>query len=309
MIRSWLIWGVLVSSLWSLEHLRLAPERYDDSKMEILDSVVLSLSRIDGIDFRDISALAYDSDRDLLYMLGDKGALFAMRPKIKKGRIEALEPVWGKYLRSKEGRRLLKPYRDSEGMAILRDKERKALLISFEHTPRIALLGTDAKVKKRFDLPSPLRPKYAYQGRNRMLEGVTVDPVYGIVTAPELPLRSQKRGYHGIYGPKGMICMIPSSEGYSITELESIGKREMVILERRLDMTHFGFDIRLRKVFLKPQKGVCPTLKLLEMKKSGGWRTDNFEGLCRYRGDLFLMISDDNANPFQRTILTLFRLR
>ena len=310
MIRTILLLVTAMQLLWSMEHLQLAPEKHSlSAKIEILDSVVLMLPEIDGVPFRDISALAYDSNHDLLYMLGDKGSLFTSRLRIEDERIVSFVPVSGKYLQTGQRRLLLKPYRDSEGMAIVQKGEKKRLLISFEHRPRIVEYGTDGIALRELKLPKILRKKHYYQGRNRMLEGLTVDSLYGIITAPELPLRKQRRGYHALYSSKGEICKIPSSEGYSITELESIGKAELLMLERKLDFGSLGFDIRLLRISLKPVKGLCKAETVVEMKKSDGWQTDNFEGLCHYRDDLFLMISDDNGNPFQRTILTLFRLR
>ena len=42
----------------------------------------------------------------------------------------------------------------------------------------------------------------------------------------------------------------------------------------------------------------CPPID-----SSVGWRIDNFEGLARHRGLRFFLVSDDNENALQTTIL------
>ncbi len=295
-----------------LPHISLAPKGVSSRQhpsIELLDSVVLEYDAIDGVPFRDISALAYDREHDRLYLLGDKGSLFTARLKIARGRIVSFEPLSGRRLHTRALRRLLKPYRDSEGMTLLKRGAQTQLLISFEHFPRIERYSLKGREIGPIPLPKVLRVRRNYHGNNRMLESVAIDPIRGAISTPERPLRIQKHGYHGLYDERGEICKIPDLEGYSITELTSVAPSRLLALERKVDWRHLGFDIRLVAVDLIPRRGLCATRTLLEMRAKEGWHTDNFEGLCHWRDDLFLMISDNNANPFQRTILTLFRLR
>jgi len=39
-----------------------------------------------------------------------------------------------------------------------------------------------------------------------------------------------------------------------------------------------------------------------------GWLLDNFEGLTQHQGRYFFMVSDNNDNRLQRTLLTYFEI-
>ncbi len=74
-------------------------------------------------------------------------------------------------------------------------------------------------------------------------------------------------------------------------------------------MQSFSFDITLKKVYLRDKKdGVCKSKNLAVFKSSDGWDLDNFEGVTHYMDNIYLMISDDNGNMFQKTILTMFEV-
>jgi len=50
------------------------------------------------------------------------------------------------------------------------------------------------------------------------------------------------------------------------------------------------------------------TKTLFSWDTTEGWKIDNFEGLARLDQERYLMVSDDNANPLQRTLLVLLKL-
>ena len=62
-----------------LTPLDMVPADYNATrypKVKILDSKIVSFSRIDGEKFFGISALAYDKETGILYMLSDRSRLF-----------------------------------------------------------------------------------------------------------------------------------------------------------------------------------------------------------------------------------------
>ena len=55
-------------------------------------------------------------------------------------------------------------------------------------------------------------------------------------------------------------------------------------------------------------KRECEIQTVVSLSGSDGWALDNFEGLTHYDKDQYLMISDNNNNPLQNTVLVLFEL-
>ena len=56
------------------------------------------------------------------------------------------------------------------------------------------------------------------------------------------------------------------------------------------------------------KKQVCESKILARFDSSDGWLLDNFEGLTHLKDNQYLMVSDNNQNPFQRTIMVLFEI-
>ncbi len=276
--------------------------------IEILDSKVLSSVRVDGLKFCEISDIAYDRQEDILYALSDKGRIFRSRVSVKDGKIAAFKLLSAKALKGRDGRKFFGKKRDSEGLAL----KGKHLYISFERKPRIIKYDKTMHFKKRLKLPKPLRKIKHYQGKNRALEALCYSKKYGFITAGEYPLREQigGYGYHDIYNMDGILCRIKRDRGVGITELESMEDGNLLMLQRRFEMRTFSFETTLSKVYLDAVKeGECPVKILAWMSSKEGWNIDNYEGLTHYHDKLYFMISDNNNNPLEKTILTLFKIK
>ncbi len=321
----------LVLAVWAqISPLSMVPANFPASRfphVQIVQSLVLSFDKIDGEKFFGISALAYDPQTRILYMLSDRSRLFAFDLILEKGKIKVLKPRYARRLRDRYGRRFFLRKSDSEGMSLVTVEGKKRLLISFEHHPRVMLFDLHGKevslpkTKSLADLrrelsltqlPPVLRDVHNYRSGNKMLESVTYDPKRGMITTPEFPLRTTPDGLHGIYNRKGRICYIRRGEKeMAITELERLSDGNLLALERGV---HLGkplrVDLGLLRIDLKHvEKGICRTEALLSVSTDDGWALDNFEGLTALGDGRYLMVSDDNDNFFQQTILVLFRLR
>jgi len=70
------------------------------------------------------------------------------------------------------------------------------------------------------------------------------------------------------------------------------------------------FVVTLKKVYLKgcSRNGMCRTEVLAKMNSHRGWQVDNFEGLARVGKHRYVMVSDDNDNFYQRTLLIYFEV-
>ena len=301
-----------------LTPLDMVPADYNATrypKVKILDSKIVSFSRIDGEKFFGISALAYDKETGILYMLSDRSRLFGFRLEVKKGKITTLKPLFGTRLKDRYGHKYFIKKSDSEGMTLVKVNGQKMLLISFERFPRVvaydlhgrALASTQMRLTH---LPKVLQKPHHYKKKNDMLESVTYTRKYGMITTPEKPLRKRKHGLHGIYNRKGKICDLHEKGGYYITELETLPDGNLLALERDFHLKPaLNIYLRLTKIDLSHKHhGVCKTETVLEATSKEGWALDNFEGVTHLGGDLYLMVSDDNDNFFQKTLLVLFQL-
>jgi hypothetical protein len=261
-------------------------------KINILDSKELKFK---DSDVKEISAIV--SKKDKLYAIGDKGFLYHFNIKIKNKKIDKLTLKKVIRLKNKKLKKLKKINRDSEGLAFMGDD----LLISFEKKPRVELFSKDGiKIKSR-KISKELRDIRNYQSENKALEALAYSKKYGIITAPELPLKGKDENYHILYG-KDRLWKIKFSG--SITSLEFIDKNEIMILQRKFNKFIFQRVITISKLNLKT--GTYQVLAVFDTRK--GWKIDNFEGIAKIGKNKFLMISDDNGSFFQKTLLVLFEI-
>jgi len=68
--------------------------------------------------------------------------------------------------------------------------------------------------------------------------------------------------------------------------------------------------VSLRQVMLNQcdKFSHCKTRDLAVFNSGEGWNIDNFEGLTHLGGNRYLMVSDDNKNPLQQTLLVMFEI-
>ena len=186
----------------------------------------------------------------------------------------------------------------------------EGLAISFERRPRVSLFDKSMRTKKEVQIPKKLEDIKSYQGKNDALEALTFSKNLGFITAAEYPLRGMKKGYHDIYTQKGKLCAIKRDRFNAIVAMEMMDDGDILLLQRKFLWKSLTMENTLSKVHTKQIKeGVCKVDILAWMSNKDGWDIDNFEGLTSYHDNLYLMVSDDNGNFFQKTILTLFEIK
>ncbi len=275
-------------------------QQRSDAMLKILDVKQLQIDEVDGIEFTEISALAYDKHEGL-FALSDRGRLFRFELEIRDRKIQKLRPLGGYYLKNKEGKKLKKKKRDSEGMVFTQG----GLLISFELKPKASLFDLEGLKLSNYQLPPQLKDINNYRSKNKALEAVAYHREFGLITAPESPLKHRDESYHTLYSLSKEWSFPAKGQ---ITALEVLEDNHILVLERKFSLLS-GHRISLRKVDIgNCRTKVCPVEPLLLLDSQQGWNIDNFEGLTHVRENLFLMISDDNTNPFQRCLLVLFEL-
>jgi hypothetical protein len=279
--------------------------------IKILDQKQLSFLDINGIKFSEISDLAYHQKSKKLYLVSDEGQLFTFNARFAE-KIEVLQPVTAVELRKKNGKKFKKWRRDSEGMTL--DGKGK-LLISFEEKAKVVWFHKNSDKYGRmihtYPLPKKLRDTKRYRSKNKSLESLAWHPKYGILTAAEWPLKKDDKKRQTIYALNGKEWHFKAEpEGKSaISAIEVMDDGDLLILERSFTGLLNPFVVTLKKVYLgNCKKKICKTEVLAKMSTHQGWDVDNFEGLAKVGKHRYVMISDDNDNFFQKTLLIYFEV-
>ena len=267
----------------------------------ILDSKELKFKKYKGYDVEELSALAFKKNQ--LYALDDKGKLYTFKIKIKSDKIKKLKLKNIVKLKDKKGNKLSRFDRDSEGMVLVNG----AFLVSFEKNPRVEIFSLNAKQTGEVKINKKLRDIDDYRSANTALEALAYNYKYGLVTAPEAPLKKKNLSYHTLYAKKKTWKF--RSYG-NITALEFINDDEILIMMRSFNHFSRSREIVLSKINLSSceKKDICKSTILARLNSKDGWKIDNFEGLTKVDKNRYLMISDDNGSFLQKTLLVLFKI-
>ena len=286
-------------------------------KIKILDQKQLIYDRIGGLKFSEISDLAYYEKKKKLFMISDEGRLFTFNAAFSD-KIDLLEPIDAVKLKKKKGKKFKKWRKDSEGLAL---DGQGHLLISFEGRAKIAWFHKNSEKKgqmiRKYTIPSELRNSKHFRSRNKSLEALAWHPKYGILTASEWPLKKYDKKQQTIYalsGKKWHFKAEPEAKS-AVSAMEVMDDGNILVVERSFISYFDPFVVTLKKVYLNEckkkanKKEMCRTEVLLKMNSHKGWNVDNFEGLTHVGKNRYLMISDDNDNFFQKTLLIYFEVK
>ncbi len=264
-----------------------------------------------------LSGLAWDEDGGLLYAISDQGVLFQLRPAFAAdGTLSGVQRVAAHPLRDALNQPLRSPWHDAEGLAIRNGDNGKPedteLLISFEGKPRVVRYSPTGQWQGEEPLPAPLRDLRNLQHPNKALEAVTVDPRWGVIVGTEAPLRGDPDGQIRLFRNDGRFWRYPlgPAPGSALVAMEALPDGSLLTLERAFVAPLQPLIISLRRAML-PVVATAEPLAVAEVAvfdSSQGWLLDNFEGLTRYRGQRFFMVSDDNCKAWQNTLLVDFEL-
>jgi len=281
------------------------------NKIKIIDQKELAISTVDGLDFSEISDLAYDRAKHILYMISDEGKLYLFDASFDN-KIH-LKPLQAVNLRKKNGKKFKKWLRDSEGMTL---DGKGRLLISFEGIPKIAWFHKNSpkigRQIKKYKLPTILKDASNYRTKNKELEALAWHPKYGILTVAEWPLKQFHKKDQTIYSLRGKRWHFKAEAEprSAVSAIEVMDDGNLLVLERSFTGLLDPFVITLKKVYLnRCKKHFCKQEVLLKMNSHRGWAVDNFEGLTRVGKNRYIMISDDNDNFYQKTIMIYFEVK
>ena len=291
----------------------IAPSIKDHHFMgiHILDQRQLVFQDINAVKFSEISDLAYYPKNQKLFMISDEGKLFIFKARFSD-KIELLEPEDAVRLRKKNAKNFKKWRKDSEGLAL---DDRGRLFISFEGRAKIGWFHKNSarygQMIKKYRLPNELLDPKNYRSRNKSLEALAWHPEFGVLTAAEWPLKKYHKKRQTVYalnGKKWHFQTEPEARS-AISAMEVMDDGNLLVLERSFTGMLNPFVVTLKKVYLnKCKDGSCKTEVLAKMDSHKGWDVDNFEGLARVGKNRYVMVSDDNDNFFQKTLLIYFEV-
>lgn len=276
----------------------------------LLDQKILYFQKIEGLRFSEISDLAYDKKDKKLYFVSDEGKLFVFESYFTE-KIERLNAKSGFTLVKKKGQKFRKWRRDSEGLAL---DNKGRIYISFEGRAKVGRFDAKGRMQKEYRLPKILREPKNYRSRNKSLEALTWHPKYGLLTAAEWPLKHKKKKEQTIYALDGKVWHFKAEaeQKSAVVAMEVMDDGNIMVIERSfIDIIH-PFIVTLKKVYLNrctTKKHMCQSEILVKMNSHKGWLIDNFEGLTRVGEHRYVMVSDDNNNFLQQTLLVYFEVK
>ena len=283
--------------------------------IRLLGTLDLSGLPVKGLAAHELSGLAWNEDDQILYAVSDKGYLMHLRPVFNNETLTNIELLDAYLLKNKKGKNVSRP--DAEGLDIINGdngiKDDAELIISFELKPRIYRYTPDGKFLGKYKLPKDLSKIKEYDYKNAALESLIIHPTLGILTAPQMPLRKSQHHLRSIHDLNGKSWQFkPQDKDHSsITDLEISPDGSVLVLERRYSNILAPIQSIIRRIKLDKNdmnKTILPTETIMLMESTKGWSIDNFEGLSHHKGKKYFMISDDNNNIFQRTLLVYFEL-
>ncbi len=284
----------------------VSPEHYQ--RIRILDQRSLSYPNIDSKHFCEISDLAYDMANKRLYMLADDGLYFLFEAEFAE-QISKLKPLRSVVLTQKNAKPFVHYRRDSEGMTL---DGKGRVLVSFEEQAKIGRFDAKGEMVYRYRLPDRLSSVKNYRNKNKSLESLAYHPRYGILTAAEYPLKRYPRMRQTIYALDGREWHFRAQDdaGSAVVSMEVMDDGNILILERAFAGFLSPIVITLKKVYLDrcDRNAECKSEVLASFDNTKGWMIDNFEGLAKVGRNRYVMVSDDNDNFYQRTLLIYFEV-
>lgn len=244
-----------------------------------------------------------------LHVVSDQGELLTISPVLQAGvlvdaRLEARHP-----LRDAKGRPLRARARDAEGLALAECSARPEFLVSFEQTPRVLRYRADGHPLGEVALPEAFAAALARAPGNSGLEGLTLSPEFGLVAGLENPAQDLPRQIIALAANGQAWPYPPVSEGGALVGLETLPNGGLLALERRFISPFEPLIISLQILRPATQAGGTDieAQVLARFSSAEGWPVDNFEAVAVDDVGGIFLLSDDNANPRQTTLLVYLR--
>lgn len=304
-------------NITQLESFIVGNEKQNFGALKFLGGLALSSEE----EFGAFSGLVVSKDGASLLAVSDTGQWFHADIERDGNKLSGLSNSLVSPIHGQDGSILNKGRKwnaDAEGLTWFEGNA----LISFERQQgklRIANLG-----KEGFSAPARILPESKMLNSirgNRGIEAISVAPegsalAGSLVAIGERVLNGGNHTGWVLKGNKFTRFFIRRRDDFDITAADFLPNGDLIILERRFSLT-LGSAVRLRRISatdLKPDRLAGKLLDGIDLMTADlTHQIDNMEGMA-VRTDangmpIILLISDDNKNFFQRTLLLEFALR
>ena len=257
----------------------------------------------------EFSGVAWDNDEQTLILLSDRGFIVHTKPIFNDGELIDLLFISYHRLLDKKGKALRYKPSDSEGLALLNSNNNRfgdtELLISFERIPRVVRYSTNGKYKSEEIINNELQDIQSYKSENKSMEAITTHTSYEIITGPEQALiKNHSLSLHDL-GMKEWSFNAESEKHGSLVGLTTLPNNQIIALERIFPGIFAGVTNIIHLITL--DDNTLTQERLVKLNPADGFN-ENFEGIAWHNKNRFFMVSDDNENLFQRSLLIYFEI-
>jgi len=271
--------------------------------------------KLNGLEPRELSGMAWDADENRLYALSDDGHIVHLRPHIADNVLVGLDYLDAYSLRDAAKIALVPELGDAEGLVAYNTRNGvqadSSLLISFGEHARIDRYLPDGTFLEPVSLPSALTGRNSSKDDRLELEAISEHPLHGLVAIPESPLKGTPKGKFTVHNFEEKVWEFsPLDAKYSaVVGMESMQNGDLLLLERRYSSVFKPVIFALRRLVLpSDDRQAQVSEEIVHFNSKRGWKIDNFESVARHEGNRYFVISDDNENPIQKTLLLYFEI-
>jgi hypothetical protein len=275
---------------------------------------LIQLKQYAGEDFplMEFSGLAWDHDQNSLIILSDRGFIIHTKPIFSNERLVDLKLLSYNLLKDEKGKPLKYKAADSEGLALMNSKNNipgdTELIVSFERKNRILRYTTNGEFISKYPLNNDLDKISNYAGANKALEAITLHPQFNIITGPERPLKNTSNNLLSLHTlNKDVWYFKQDNKDYgSLVGLTTLPNNQLIALERIFSSIFAGVSNVIHLITLDANS--LQQEKLVKLSPTASYFNENFEGISWHKDNRFFMVSDDNDNLLQRSLLVYFEI-
>lgn len=280
-----------------------------------VSEITLAATQVDGIAVTELSGLAWDADAALLYAVSDQGYLYQFAVQRQGSQLVSVQPLAAVRLvdaETGEGAAASNKHFNAEGLTIHHGDDgvpgNTELIVALEEKPpQIGRFAADGRLLERLPVPPPADDIDHYQKKGRGLESVALHPEFGLLTAPEAPLKTTAQTLHAIYAADHAWSFPRHANGSRLKGFDVLPGGNLLVLERaRPSGSKHAQVASLRYVNLadcQPDTS-CSTRQLAAFDVGA----HNFEGMALLDPAHILIASDNGGGADEPSVFMLLTL-